>query len=241
MKYLFLDIDGVLATILAWDRPNYRYGREAEFHLPCQKLFEDFLVRNPDVIIILSSTWRKVDNWRYRIAKESPLIESRIKGITNSSPTGFRGDEIEEFVHDMAIDKGRNRMVILDDSDDFSEKQKRVHIQPDGTRGLEEKHIQQMELIFNGVIVSNNSITHPVILAQDLPESLILPKGWSYVYNLNCAGEYLFLPEYRIFLRENVKERTYSFMLPVVVYAAGWDENPTCLGPDEIIGPVSLG
>jgi hypothetical protein len=107
VKTIFLDIDGVLCTRRAWsNRPEgWTQDMPGEFHLPVQRMFEDWLIENPEVRIVLSSTWRLTRNpdklpfgWKFRIGKESPIILEKIIDTTPRHVDCFRGREIQEWL-----------------------------------------------------------------------------------------------------------------------------------------------
>lgn len=77
MKYLFLDVDGVLNCLYSFKRDKGEYDWEniwRDINLRNLKTLEYFIKHTPDKIhIILSSSWRNISSCRKRIYK---LFES---------------------------------------------------------------------------------------------------------------------------------------------------------------------
>lgn len=143
MKVLFLDIDGVLVTRRSYDQEGYLHGRNNEFDWTCSDLLEAFLISHNDVNIVLSSTWRKLANWPGRIRKESPLIHSRIIGVTLSL-NGHRGEEIQDWINMYGVDS----YVILDDDSDMLDSQMERFIKINREVGLTGADVSLMSEMF---------------------------------------------------------------------------------------------
>lgn len=130
-KVIFLDIDGVLVTHRWWSLRHSVSSiiEKGEFDPVVQSDFENWLLKHPDVNIVLSSSWRLLDNnpysipfgWASRIGKESPFIVSRIIGITPILDKP-RGEEIKAWMNNHGSDL--THYVIIDDDSDMLEDQK---------------------------------------------------------------------------------------------------------------------
>lgn len=147
MKVIFLDIDGVLNTRRGWsNRPKgWKYGVDRELHDKVVKLFEDFLVENCDVKLVLSSTWRRMPNWKQRLQKESLIISNRIIDVTPILDTA-RGEEIKDWL-------GRHpevtKYAIIDDDSDILDEQLPFFVQTTFAIGLTKAHVKQLEEILS--------------------------------------------------------------------------------------------
>lgn len=128
MKVLFLDIDGVLNS-REWFIVNKEniifYGglmhRHAEDLDPVACKLVNALCTEFSLYIVISSTWRKFHTlveiqrmFAYR-GLYAPVI-----GATPQLRGGFRGQEVDEWLHD---NPGVTKHVILDDDGDFKPEQ----------------------------------------------------------------------------------------------------------------------
>lgn len=147
MQVLFLDIDGVLNTAASLAEG---------VHLLPEKclLIRRVCEQVPDVQIVISSTWRggihiksmKEMLWRCGIPRD------RIIAYTPHTTSGFRGDEINEWIlsHLKAQPACEYvKYVIIDDDSDFHEYQKPLQIKTTMSAGLLYRHIQQIIEILN--------------------------------------------------------------------------------------------
>ena len=134
MKYLFLDIDGVLNTgqysnclvdngLCETDADGYLFDPKAVENL-------EYIIEETDAKIIITSTWRFDGDmqalWRNRnLAGEvigvTPTFNHRSFGRIVLSPFGWRGMEVEEWLRDNAITPCK--YAILDDEDDYLQSQ----------------------------------------------------------------------------------------------------------------------
>jgi hypothetical protein len=128
MKVLFLDIDGVLNS-REWFIVNKEniivHGglmhRHAEDLDPVACKLVNALCTEFSLYIVISSTWRKFHTlveiqrmFAYR-GLHAPVI-----GATPQLRGGFRGQEVDEWLHD---NPGVTKHVILDDDGDFKPEQ----------------------------------------------------------------------------------------------------------------------
>jgi hypothetical protein len=146
MKIIFLDIDGVLSTPHAYDQPGHKHGRANEFTPWLKEIWEDFLKDHPEVTIVLSSTWRKDSKWRERIYGSSRITAGRIIDVTDSSRTGFRGSEVQNWLNDTELDI--EEYVILDDSGDFYPDQiESRYVKTKTMHGISPRHLREVAKI----------------------------------------------------------------------------------------------
>lgn len=143
----------MLCTRRAWsNRPdNWKTGTPGEFYLPAQKMFEDWLESNPDVDIVLSSTWRIGKNpnsfpfgWKFRIGKESKIILDRIVDVTPRLGGDLRGAEIKAFLD---THPEIEKYAIIDDDSDMLPEQKQNFIQTRCSIGMTRATLQSVEEI----------------------------------------------------------------------------------------------
>lgn len=112
MKYLFLDVDGVL---------NARPGS-----LDSDKLnLLRHIVSETRCSLVLSSTWRKVEHQKKRLIHalaqrglllfgETPVLEQEVRGLIHVRP---RWEEIQTWLRELPVH--HHEYVILDDEPDF--------------------------------------------------------------------------------------------------------------------------
>lgn len=166
MTYLFLDIDGVLATNqtynvwrrACWARvhPDMPYPRHdtqwrrdvlAQCPLDGTLLDRDCVRRLNQLtdalgaVIIVSSSWRLYMDW--------PVLRDMLVHAGVSAPLlgptgdfGHRGLEIQDWLAGLPTDKVDTRVVILDDVEDVAPYNHRL-IRTDSDRGLLDRHVRQ--------------------------------------------------------------------------------------------------
>lgn len=162
MKFLYLDIDGVMLPF------DYLYQtNDANTMKPsCVRMLDAFCKNNPDLRIVISSTWRKHENEPGNIIRQWPEIplfnpmnidyaqygDLSTTWCTPSLRSGIRGEEI---AHHVSLYKPES-FVILDDgvfdiksvkADGFNDYAKieipsRV-IKVYGKRGLTAQHLKK--------------------------------------------------------------------------------------------------
>lgn len=142
MKIIFLDIDGVLNSQVAFKSGLCKHVEIDNAPITYQKFYPEYkerlnkLIKKHNAKIVISSTWRtywKLDGMK-RIW-ENEGMEGEIIGVTGSSSNGFRGCEIDDYikrkygwilsVHPEVVkiqcDKiGLKNYVIIDDDGDMT-------------------------------------------------------------------------------------------------------------------------
>lgn len=147
-RFIFLDIDGVLATFVTIAKPvcvvrGYRF---AALDPGCVGV----LNRITDVanaVIVLSSTWRFGTPDRFRTlcgyladqGVRAPIVDRTPHLVTPLGQT-IRGHEIEDWRQAHGVPMGR--LVILDDSDDMGRLIDRL-VRPNMYLGLQPQHATQ--------------------------------------------------------------------------------------------------
>ena len=150
MKYLFLDIDGVL-NHEEWYRdrsPKYKYDFWWEncFDPECVKRVNKIL-QETGAELVISSSWRLDTNLKQYFEKvglpttfdRTPIVYKEDDGWAD------RGEEIEAFISFHPCDN----YVILDDDMDFTEDQIQnhfVHCCADYTQAFKEAHVGETGL-----------------------------------------------------------------------------------------------
>jgi hypothetical protein len=134
VRVIFLDIDGVL---------NHR--RSMSIHAiskPAARLLRQ-LVRDTDAKIVLSSSWRKIEEAVYAFRKKTLLTEI---SKTPSHWHGIRGYEIKEWLEENPY---VDEYVIIDDESDMLEEQRSHFVKCDMQKGFteEESNIAKMILL----------------------------------------------------------------------------------------------
>lgn len=122
MKILFADVDGVI-----WSYRTYQFSPEA-----C-KNFNDLLKQEPDVKIVISSSWRKlgIDECK-RALNKNGIDSSRVIDITGNEPEG-RGKEIQDWLDQHP--EVTSYVVLDDETSDMPKLLDRV-VKPDRYIGL---------------------------------------------------------------------------------------------------------
>lgn len=127
-KVLFLDVDGVLNTsrsrsIFALSRPLVRRVER--------------IVNETDCDIVVSSTWRLLDEGWYRLKRKLEYRGIRLAGATPDLRFGkngiWRGHEIAAFLQ---LHDSIERYAIVDDDSDMLDFQLRHFFQTDPDYGL---------------------------------------------------------------------------------------------------------
>jgi hypothetical protein len=141
MKYIFLDIDGVLNTESDW---KHMYSLNQD----CIKAFANAVKKCGEVRIVLSSTWRTgfaynreclphIKNLQQQLQK----YELSIYGKTPMLPSGNREDEILEYIDMYEV----KQYVIIDDDASLFSKDCKQLLQIDARKGFTEKNGKQMK------------------------------------------------------------------------------------------------
>ena len=139
MKFLFLDIDGVLNTFAEL---GFKYCYEVDvddgFRLDPAALFHLYqIVKFTKCKIVLSSTWRK----NYSTLEEMrglfhcDLLKNALIGKTPVIENAKRGIEIRSWLNTVS-ESVKGRYAILDDDEDFLTEQHDCFFHCDGKIGL---------------------------------------------------------------------------------------------------------
>ena len=159
IKVLFLDFDGVIVTFDSLHECQTRKRRKgAERHVwdrmdrNAIDLIQKLLDRNPELRIVVSSSWRGNGHHQYALY---PIDLSRVIGTTGRH-RGCRGVEIQEwlFQHPEV-----EEFVIVDDETDMAFLLPHLVVTsflPDKEylQGFQDKHIDQCEQVLAGNYVS---------------------------------------------------------------------------------------
>ena len=94
-------------------------------------------IRRKGVKIVLSSTWRI----GHSVEEASKALSIKLFDKTGRCPTGFRGNEIQEWLNKHPE---VTHYVILDDSDDFLPEQKRFHVKVNYRNGVLAHHYEKI-------------------------------------------------------------------------------------------------
>lgn len=106
MKVIFADFDGVIFTF-----GNYNFSTVA-----C-KNFQSLLDQEPDLKIVISSSWRHLGEEQCKKTLQANGIDpSRVIGITGNE-RGERGGQVKAY---LAANPEITSYVIIDDESDFS-------------------------------------------------------------------------------------------------------------------------
>lgn len=161
MKVLFLDIDGVLASLdwlwatqgLKESNPD-RYGYS--FDPRCVKNLKYLFLTFPKLKIVISSSWKQdgLDNikgmWKLRelpgeVIDITPKLNKKI-GHPNKYKTPSRGEEIQAW---LCLHPEVHNYVILDDDVDMLSNQKSRFVNTNSEFGVTAKDIFKVITIFN--------------------------------------------------------------------------------------------
>lgn len=128
MKVCFLDFDGCI-----WSYRTYQFSPEA-----CKNL-NDLLNKQPDLKIVISSSWRKlgIDQCKRTLDKNG-IDSSRVYDITGNEPEG-RGKEIQTWLDENP--SVTSYVVIDDETSDMPKLMDRV-VKPDRYIGLTKEEVQ---------------------------------------------------------------------------------------------------
>lgn len=163
MKVIFLDIDGVLNSELTAEKMMAEGKTEANYDFIDEekqnkliKFLEKYCIK-----LVISSSWR-IDGYKetceyFKKTLSAPLIPYII-GVTPRSKSGFRGNEIdfflhanrvkhEDFKHLMKDDKyiKISEYCIIDDDSDMTDEQKKHHfVHTSWYDGLCDKHYPEI-------------------------------------------------------------------------------------------------
>lgn len=136
MKVLFLDVDGVLNRRGTRERCTGFIGVDRELSARLLKW-----LRQTDVEVVLSSTWRKHPEMHPH------LMKAGIEWIdVTPSLSADRGQEIQHW-----LDQHEGKVTayaILDDDSDMLDHQKERFVQTQNAVGLEDKHIEKLKQLF---------------------------------------------------------------------------------------------
>lgn len=143
MKIIFLDIDGVLASLeyirilSLLENPNpdiYGYS----FDPRCVKNLKYIFKKIPDVKIIISSSWKSMGEKRFRDMWKYRNLPGEIIGFTpdlfKTTIDSSRGLEIQKWIDESNVII--ENYIIIDDDDDMLDSQKNNFIKIDGKFGL---------------------------------------------------------------------------------------------------------
>lgn len=153
MKVLFLDIDGVLnkKNTKEYFKPKNIQGRYTGIDQKLLKVFLDWREANPFVNIVLSSDWRKYDDFRMHLNHHGVFWQDETPRIAQRWPTDplkyCRGHEVQETLDRLKPEK----YAILDDfgPTEFLKKQRQFLVQTSEFRGIEEKKLKRINEILN--------------------------------------------------------------------------------------------
>lgn len=153
MKIIFLDMDGVLCT----NRAHIAQGLQ---HMPGHHPFMDALDRegigmlnrfneeHPDILYVLSSTWRKTHSKRAMEEWLGDVYEWNGKfhdDWATDEKGPIRGNEIERWLE---AHPDTENYIILDDNSDMLDSQKYHFVQTDEYNGITAENYWHMERIF---------------------------------------------------------------------------------------------
>lgn len=142
MKFIFLDVDGVLNCQKTWST-EHADGTNTIDPAMCDQLARIVNACWP-VTVVLSSTWRLypgegLDKLRVWLEMRNVRWVSATPDLCCefSSTTQLRGLEIERWFKERPqFDRATAKILILDDSSDFTDEQKPFHIQTSWETGL---------------------------------------------------------------------------------------------------------
>lgn len=155
MKIVFLDCDGVLND---YD-PNLNIPDEYMIYSTVLKdncaywdkrlvdRLAAFLIRYPEVKIVVSSTWRK----SYETTKEMAadfesmgIPPDRIIDMTTWRFSSTRGEEIRFWLYKR---EGIDKFCILDDTADMSKELQKHLVRTDEMKGLQDADVEKMRIM----------------------------------------------------------------------------------------------
>lgn len=131
MKIIFLDIDGVLNTLLTGDylADGFQFDHTNWGGQQCLALRK--IIDQTNAKVVISSTWRKhidlgfheTERWNHEFA--SAGIPAVCIGVTGNARNNFRGREVRDWLSEHPE---VTEYVILDDESDFYPDQPRVRV-----------------------------------------------------------------------------------------------------------------
>lgn len=156
MKVLFLDIDGVLNSADWYGHRPHKFLKdnpeesdwECELDPAALALFKKLVHDNPDLQIVISSTWRlnyELDEFKRRFAQMFTIEPSRV--IDKTPRLGsIRGLEIQDWLN-------RNPQVtkfaIIDDDSDMGDLMDHL-FKTSWQSGIQMSHVKELTEFFNG-------------------------------------------------------------------------------------------
>lgn len=154
MKIVFLDVDGVLnchRTAIAFGtipHTTARNGRAALDEVAIRLI--GGIVRKAGAMIVLSSTWRKHEDWLdYGPALDLPIIDR------TPSLAGFRGEEIADWLQ---RHPGVECYAIIDDDSDMLPEQMPYFVHTSGFDGFNWANAVQLADLMG---ISIYDVNHP--------------------------------------------------------------------------------
>jgi hypothetical protein len=130
-KIIFLDFDGVLHP-------------DGEGLFSQREIFESYLLKMPDVEVIVSSTWR--EDYDLNALREffSPSVRHQIQGVTpvleDGCDQGGRQREIHAYLEAAGLNDKNATWVVLDDMAMFFEAGYPYVILTESTRGFDDSN-----------------------------------------------------------------------------------------------------
>ena len=155
-RIIFLDVDGVIANtgnLLKKAVANkVKLTREADMFVPsCLHALKD-LVTIMDAKVVISSSWRKLDETLQPLLLKLAEYEIPVIGITPSLMSGRRDDEIRDYIKQHRVKP--SNVLILDDSEtDLTSMLHRLY-RVDGKHGLRRTDIPKAVAVFCGKEIS---------------------------------------------------------------------------------------
>ncbi len=147
MKVIFLDVDGVLNNVAAFEAARGRNGTDVLSRECVERCNQ--LVARTGARIVLSSTWRLIKDFR-GILRDGGLrasIIDRTPYFTDGDRR--RGAEIADWLRRNGGDVAR--YVILDDDSDMLEEQLPYFVQTTFELGLTDEHVERAVAILGAV------------------------------------------------------------------------------------------
>jgi hypothetical protein len=154
MKVIFLDIDGVLNKTGTKERLVASEGLLVDgvvgIDARLRDLFLGWLAERPDVHVILSSTWRYLNETRDELVRNGLhwVAETPAPGQLNGTyRKGIRGEEIEVILSKPSLSPFITNYAILDDLGPlaFLKHQRRFLVQTSERFGLQKKHLNMLD------------------------------------------------------------------------------------------------
>lgn len=154
MKVIFLDFDGVLNSAQSanfwhsrrdqaqWESNMYRDWPGTlkeyiamEFCPIALRNVEELIERNPDLKVVVSSTWRlgETPETLKKILSPSKIIGDAIIDITPAFRNGPRGEEIQDWLNNHP---DVTQYVIIDDDSDMLDSQMNNFVNTDNLHGF---------------------------------------------------------------------------------------------------------